>query len=392
MTAAWPEVALGETCAFQNGGTPSKKVPAYFGGDIPWLTGADIEGPSAGACRTFLTDAGIEASPACVVPEGTILLVTRTGVGKVAIANRTLSFSQDITALTPNPTQLDRKYLLRFLQTEAGRFKAESRGATIKGITREVVASTKIPLPPLDEQRRIAAILDKADEVRSKRKAALATLETLSQAIFIEMFGDPVTNPMGWERTSLRQLTDVITKGTTPTSVGLDFAEDGVPFLRVQDLMNPVINGSSSSKYVTPEVHEELKRSRIEPGDVLLSIAGTIGRCAVVHDSAPPMNCNQAVAIIRPGTSLSPHYLASWLRSGDALRQVTSGKVTATISNLSLGQVSGLKLPMPTEGLQEIFEKQLVAASESLRLAQLASDEFDELFASIQQKAFQGTL
>ena len=364
MTKAWPEVSLGETCTFQNGGTPSKKVPAYFGGDIPWLTGADIEGPSAGACRTFLTDAGIEASPACVVPEGTILLVTRTGVGKVAIANRSLSFSQDITALTPDRNQLDRRYLLRFLQTEAGRFKAESRGATIKGITREVVTSTKIPLPPLDEQRRIAAILDKADEVRSKRKAALETLETLSQAIFIEMFGDPVTNPMGWPACPLGEVATL--------QRGFD--------LPVQDRrLGPfpifASNGTIGS-------HDD---GPISGPGVITGRSGSIGRVHFAEDAFWPLNTS---LFVKDFHGHEPRWVLYLLRTMK-LERFHEGTGVPTLNRNVVHRVSVVVPPLNT---QQLFSSLVCTVWEMEEVLRHTLLETEDLFASLQQKAFQGAL
>ena len=372
MTAAWPEVALGETCAFQNGGTPSKKVPAYFGGDIPWLTGADIEGPSAGACRTFLTDAGIEASPACVVPEGTILLVTRTGVGKVAIANRTLSFSQDITALTPNPTQLDRKYLLRFLQTEAGRFKAESRGATIKGITREVVASTKIPLPPLDEQRRIAAILDKADEVRSKRQAALETLETLSQAIFIEMFGDP----------------------TLPSYPLRDSEGKCVPMGIVSEIQtgkldaNAAVEGGEFPFFTCSRQTLTIDKAAFHGRAVLVAGNGDLN----VKYYEGHFNAYQRTYVIKSSDErvVHPRFLHGFLDLYVAkLRQQAIGGV---IQYIKLPYLKDALIRIPPWSQQEEFVSRIEGANSGIVSLRTSTTQINQLFASLQQKAFQGTL
>jgi type I restriction enzyme, S subunit len=208
---------LGKLCQFLNGGTPSKAVASYFEGDIPWITSADMTGPIANFARSFITLEAIKASATNKVPKGTILLVTRTGVGKVAVAGSELCFSQDITAIIPDETKLDTNYLVQYLRTKQAHFERFSRGATIKGITRDVVADLAIRLPALAEQRRIAAILDQADALRAKRRETLAQLDKLTQAIFVELFGEPVTNPMNWPAsTKLGELTDIvsgITKG-----------------------------------------------------------------------------------------------------------------------------------------------------------------------------------
>jgi type I restriction enzyme, S subunit len=146
----------------------------------------------------------------------------------------------------------------------------------------------------------------------------------------------------------LRDLCEVITKGTTPTTLGKQFVESGISFLRVQNLQDGTIILNDDTLYIDDETDQLLLRSRIYPDDVLLSIAGTIGRSALVPDNVPALNCNQAVAIIRPNRELFASYLRYWLESTDAQSQMLSSKVTGTISNLSLTNIGNLKIPLPT--------------------------------------------
>ena len=150
-----------------------------------------------------------------------------------------------------------------------------------------------------------------------------------------------------WGRQTLAANTATITKGTTPTSVGYDFIDEGVPFVRVQDLVGGTVDVAGISKFVSQETNSALARSVLEPNDVLLSIAGTVGRVAIVPANAPTLNCNQAVALIRPLAGLDERYLAAWLATEDAQTQMTGRRVTGTISNLSLTSIGGLKIPLP---------------------------------------------
>lgn len=150
-------------------------------------------------------------------------------------------------------------------------------------------------------------------------------------------------------RSQLTRLADhceVITKGTTPTTLGFNFAISGVPFLRVQNIEGGGVNYTRDMLFIDPETHQALERSQIQPGDVLVSIAGTIGRAAVVPDGAPPLNCNQAVAILRTRRVIHRPFLRHWLESVDAQAQIRGVTVTGTISNLSLTQLGNLKLPL----------------------------------------------
>ncbi len=152
---------------------------------------------------------------------------------------------------------------------------------------------------------------------------------------------------MSRKSTRLADVTEIITKGTTPTTLGYDFAETGVPFLRVQNIDGGSVNYERDTLFIDERTHGALKRSQIKPGDVLVSIAGTIGRSGLVPDNAPPLNCNQAVAIVRPTQQIFRPFLRLWLESSEAQKQMRGASVTGTISNLSLTQVGDLEIPLP---------------------------------------------
>jgi type I restriction enzyme, S subunit len=148
-------------------------------------------------------------------------------------------------------------------------------------------------------------------------------------------------------RVALSKLSEVITKGTTPRTLGHSYANEGTPFLRAENIQDLSVKWLGDVLFIDKETDALLARSRIRPGDVLVSIAGTIGRIGVVPMDAPAMNCNQAVAIVRPSSKVERRYLAHWLASEDAQRRIGRAQVTATISNLSLHQLGALEVPLP---------------------------------------------
>jgi type I restriction enzyme, S subunit len=152
---------------------------------------------------------------------------------------------------------------------------------------------------------------------------------------------------VSWPSTRLADLSKVITKGTTPTTLGFDFCDEGVRFLRVQNIEGGSVNYQRDTLFIDERTHQALARSQIQQGDILISIAGTIGRPGVVPDSAPLLNCNQAIAIVRTNGSVFRPFLRHWLESSDAQTQMRGATVTGTISNLSLTQVGNLRIPVP---------------------------------------------
>ena len=380
---------LGPICSFLNGGTPSRGVARFYQGDVPWITGADISGPRASTARSFITEEAIRESATNRVPAGTVLLVTRTSVGKVAVAAMELCFSQDITAIIPDPQCLDTSYLVHFLRTIQPHLERLARGATIKGVTRETVANLAVPLPPLDEQQRIAEILDKADALRAKRRAALAQVDILTQSIFLDMFGDPATNPKGWPTSALEGLFE-ISRGGSPRPINDYITEspDGVNWIMIGD-------APEGSKYITATKRkiktEGVKRSRsVKPGDFLLTNSMSFDRPYIMRTSG----CiHDGWLVLSPRKSdVVPDYFYSLLGSPALYMEFSRRAPGATVKNLNIGLVRSVVVPVPPVPQQREYADR-VSAIEGLTVPfQRSLGGLESLFASLQQRAFQGDL
>jgi type I restriction enzyme S subunit len=184
------------------------------------------------------------------------------------------------------------------------------------------------------------------------------------------------------QHVSLRDHCELITKGTTPTTLGKAFVDSGIPFLRVQNLQDWKVV-LDDVLYIDKETDRMLARSRIKPNDVLISIAGTIGRSAVVPRDAGDLNCNQAVAIVRLKDSIDIRYLLHWLNTRDASAQMTGTKVTGTIANLSLTSVGNLRVPLPPLEEQTRIAEVLDRADALRQKRRLAIEKLHILIQSI---------
>jgi type I restriction enzyme, S subunit len=375
---------LGSLCEFLNGGTPSKDKAHFFEGDIPWITSADITGPIAGTARSLITEEAIQQSATNKVAKGTVLLVTRTGVGKVAIAGNDLCFSQDITAIKPDSAKLETSYLVHFLRTKQTHFERLARGATIKGITRDVVADLEIPLPPLSAQQRIAAILDRADDLRAKRREALAQLDELQQAIFMEMFGQSGCYP---EQT-LDKLCELITDGThqTPT-----YADEGVTFLSAKNVTSGIIDWTDI-KFIPEWLHVGLhKRLAPRRNDILLAKNGTTGVAAIV-DRDDVFDIYVSLALLRPKQDVLPIYLHAAINSPICKKQFNGALKGIGVPNLHLKEIRSTTVPAAPLKAQQEFGRH-ISALNAIKVANKASlHELDGLFSSLQHHAFRGEL
>jgi type I restriction enzyme S subunit len=392
--------SLGSVCKFLNGGTPSKAIPEYFEGDIPWITSADISGPIANFARSFITDEAVKNSAVNKVAAGAVLLVTRTGVGKVAVAANELCFSQDITALLPDDRRLEASYLVHFLRTKKDFFLGLARGATIKGITRNVVSDLAIPLPSLLEQRRIAAILDQADALRAKRRKALAQLDSLTQSIFIEMFGDPRANERNWPVAPIGSFISGMRGGAALEPE--DFTESGFPILH---------KGAIRSQ---GGIQVDAKKKTFASHEYAASkpncIADRTCLAVTLRDLVPSGPSIGLVVDLRHGPY--DHYL---LAQGAYAFKLDSSKVVAEyfvhLSNaptfryvLLQNAVGSTQIhirtpiylaiapPVPPIALQREFAKKIECTEVLKKSFRTSIAELDTLFASLQRLAFAGEL
>jgi type I restriction enzyme S subunit len=364
---AWRRVMIGDVCLFLNGGTPSRSVEHFFQGDIPWITGADITSPIVTAARSYITKEAINSSATNHVPAGTVLLVTRTSVGKVATAGIDLCFSQDITALTPDASHLHAPYLVEFLKTQETHLERQARGATIKGITRQVVSDLEIPLPPLTEQRRIAEMLDRAEALRAKRRAALAQLDSLTQSLFFDLFGDPEKNSRGLKKTQLGKLIKLKSGEFLPA----ENMTQGGEF--------PVLGGNGINGFHDQFLFEEEQ-----------IVIGRVGvYCGCVH-VAPKKSwiTDNALYVSERSKDVEFGYL---------IHALTHAKLNRYASQSGQPLVSGsriypVEILVPPLASQSKFTRR-VESVEKLKAAQRASlSELDALFASLQHRAFRGEL
>ena len=252
----------------------------------------------------------------------------------------------------------------------------------------DFLASVQIPLPPLAEQKRIARILDAADALRAKRREAIAQFDTLLQSTFLDMFGDPVTNPMGWEVVSVGDEIGFLTSGSRGWAKY--YAEDGDTFIRIQNLKSGQLDLGDIA-YVNAPESAEARRTKVEPGDVLLSITADLGRTAVVPDGIAKAHINQHLALLR-FTNLNPVFVSYQLASKGGQAQFDRLNREGVKAGLNFDDVKSIRLTNPPLNLQHRFAA-IVESIEQQRTSQRAHlAELDTLFASLQSRAFRGDL
>ena len=319
---------------------------------------------------------------------GDIVITREAPMGEVCAIPKGLKccLGQRQVLLRPDPIKVDSRYLLFALQSPFVQHQIgwnEGTGSTVSNLRIPVLEDLKIPTPDLDVQRDIADTLSALDDRIALLRETNATLEAIAQALFKSWFVDfdPVHAnagtqapslpadiqalfpsrlvespqgliPEGWEVFRLGDVTERITKGTTPTTLKKAFTEEGINFVKVESLTENGEFINEKFSYIDEETHQLLKRSQLKPGDVLVTIAGTIGRVAEVTEDIIPANTNQAVALIRPIQQKLPSGLIRrFLQRNDSKQHMGERVVQAVQANLSLGSLSDMAVVVPPEAV-----------------------------------------
>ena len=277
---------LGTKIKLVGGGTPNKEIDEYWNGGIAWASIKDFKSEIISKTVDKISLIGLENSVARIVKKGTLLIATRMAVGKTAIAGIDLAFNQDIKAIQ-HSEDIETKFLHYFLKSKQAYFESISSGATVKGIKIQDILNIQIPLPSLEEQKRIATLLDKADELRQKDKALLQKYDALAQSLFLEMFGDPVKNEKGWEKKKLSEITEITSSRRIFKN---EYIAKGIPFFRTKEIveLSKEVN-IKTELFISEERYAEIKLTNEVPvvGDILMSAVGTIGVMWVVNTNKP---------------------------------------------------------------------------------------------------------
>jgi len=301
---------------------------------------------------------------------------------------RDIVHGMNLLCLRPRCEVVFPKYLFHYLSSPV--FLRLIPAITKKSVNQASFTVTafkdlEIPLPPLSEQKRIAAILDKADAIRRKRQQAIQLADDFLRAVFLDMFGDPVTNPKGWPVDKFGNVFDV-RDGTHDSP---SYVSSGFPLITSKNIKNGEID-MLDVNYISKEDYELInRRSKVDVGDILMPMIGTIGNPAIVRDE--PLFAIKNVALIKLGRSSLPAEFVLALLNGPLLEAAVQQKSRGgTQKFLGLGDIRDLNCYLPDERLVSKY----ICIANKVRQFASAYRKADEagLEGSLSQKAFSGHL
>jgi type I restriction enzyme S subunit len=362
----------------------------YGGGTIPWIKSGELRESVINSAEEHVTDAALKESSIKMVPSGAILLAMYGAtVGRLGILGIEATTNQAVCHIIPDPNIAVTRYVYHALSSQVPSLISMGVGGAQPNINQGIIKSLAIPLPTKPEQRRIVAILDQADALRAKRREALAQLDSLTQSIFIEMFGDPDKNEKSLPVESLSTLCKRITDGT---HLSPKWETSGIPFLFISNIVDGQIT-FDTQKFISAETYTELtRRCPIELGDVLYTTVGSYGNAAVV-ETTRQFAFQRHIAHIKPDmTKANPLFVAAMIQSTGVRRQVDKVAKGVAQKTVNLADLKNLLVFAPALDLQQTFATR-IQSIEALKVTHNAAlQELDRLFASLQHRAFQGEL
>jgi type I restriction enzyme S subunit len=374
-------VALGEACIVVMGQSPPGTSYNTSGDGLPFFQGKTDFGEMYPKVRVFCNQ------PSRIAEEGDILMSVRAPVGPTNLAKEKCCIGRGLAALRTG-TRLDTSFLLYFLRHHEPRLASQGQGSTFDAINRDDLEEIEIPLPGLPEQRRIAGRLEQSDRLCRTRRYALELTDTFLPAAFLELFGDPDKNPLGWSESELGELCVEVLDcpHSTPIYTAIQTPH---PCVRSSDIQKGYLD-FSEAKYVRPcEYQKRIARGKPMPGDVIYCREGArFGNAGRIIDKTE-MCLGQRTMLFRANSKVAVgEFIWAFLSSRGAYRQATRALDGSASPHVNVGEIVSFRVPLPPLSLQRRFAFMCKRVDHLRAVQREALRQAEHLFASLLHRSF----
>lgn len=383
-------------CSTGSGGTPSRAKPEYYeGGDIPWIKSGDLKDSKIYEANEYITAAGLENSSAKIVEKDSILIAMYGAtVGRLAILGINAATNQAICNIRPDTTIADMKYLYYFLKSKFSYFVENAVGGAQPNISQGLIKSLEVPLPSLDEQKRIADILDKAAGVCQKREQAIKLADDFLRATFLEIFGDPVKNPKGWKKNKIKKGVLDITSGWSATGENISCKSDEFGVLKISSVTSGIFKPEENKMVDSETILASKKLIFPKKGDLLFSRANTrelVAAICMVHQDYDNLFLPDKLWSIKLDHDLLLPEFFLVLIQNEKIRDLLTKQATGTsgsMLNISKNKFEETEIIFPEINVQKYFcntfRKTINLKEKLIKSNELANESFN----SLSQKVF----
>lgn len=391
---SWKTSKLGEIAEITMGQAPPGSSYNSTGNGYPLIAGAG----DFGEYYPFPTK--YTSSPSKLSSKAQIIMCIRATIGDLNWSDKVYALGRGVAGISPKD-EIEIKYLWYWITANKKYFIEKGKGATFLQITKNDLVDAPIPLPPLDIQKKIALVLEKADQLRQQCRRVQEELNQLTQSLFLDMFGDPITNPKGW----ITKKVDEIKAKTKYSLVGgpfgsnlvsKDYVEAGVPVIRGINMATGIINSLDENfVFVTEEKAESLKQNQAFLNDVIFTQRGTLGQVAwinskcsiekfIVSQSQMKLTCDEQQVLA--------YFVYYAFNIPSMIHMVENSAQVTGIPHTNLGILKNYVIPVPPIELQKNFELSMQKIERVKEQIVDKKNELDNLFNSLLQRAFKGEL
>ena len=372
-------VMLKDVCAINMGQSPDSSSYNDTGDGVPFFQGNADFGERYPITRKWCS------APTKMAAPDDILISVRAPIGAMNYARESCCIGRGLAAITPNKSKVSSEFIFWLLKGKNQELNSKGTGSTFKAIGRKVLEETLVPDISLEKQTEYSAILEKVYAVIQARKAELQKLDELIKARFVELFGDPVTNPHGFEKVALSDLAEIKIGPFGSLLHKEDYIEGG------HALVNPshIVDGKVSvdeKLTVSDDKFAELSAYHLQVGDVVMGRRGEMGRCAVVLDDG--LLCGTGSLLIRTKGEVTADYIQKIISFPSFKKTIEDMAVGQTMPNLNVPIVSGFQIIKPPMEVQRAYYKFVEQLDKSKVVVQKALDEAQLLFDSLMQQYF----
>ena len=375
MKENWTYKKFGDVFNLQMGKTPSRDNLAFWGGENIWVSIADLKGKYIDSTKEHITDVAVRESGINKIPKGTAIMSFKLTIGRTAITKCDLFTNEAIMSFEPKENGV---VLADYVYYYLNGCKWTGANKAVKGQTlnKKTISENTFAYPPLSTQSRIVSELDLLQSIIDKQKAQLEELDNLAQAVFYDMFGDPVENEKGWscEVTSSKRVYQS------------EWHTSGVPFYRISDFTR-FLEGTNivPELFITRNKYEELKLNDQVPeaGDILITSRATLGNCYIVKDDDRFYFQDGMITWLRRmSKQITPLFIVFLFKNSSFRCQIDKNQSGSTVAYLSISMLKNFILPTPPLSLQQSFAQKIGAFERQKELINQSIREAQTLFDS----------
>ena len=365
------------------GQSPDSSTYNEDGNGLPFFQGNADFGEIYPAVRMWCSE------PTKIAREKDILISVRAPIGALNIANCECCIGRGLAALTVNEDICAQEYLWHALSGKVDELNSKGTGSTFKAINKKTLSETEIPLPPIDEQRKIAAILDKVSDLIAKRQQQLDKLDEMIKARFMEIFGDSETNTKNWRVLPMSKICSV---GSSKRIYQSEQSSSGVPFWRISDLTSLITTGTVTPElYIPEERYKELKtQGQVPaPGDILITSRGTLGQCYIVKVNDRFYFQDGMISWLSGYMDgVTPLYISYLFTMPGFRKQIDSMQAGSTVAYLSITMIKKLKVMLPDIESQQQFASFVSKTEKTKTTISRSLEKLETLKKALMQEYF----